>query len=406
MLLEFLFVIKVSTNKLILNYKLTEINTKYDNEIDLIEFFKILWEGKWKFIAITFVAVVIGVGYNVAKPTSYEVSIPIQSSNQSVFVSYTSLNELLSDEGMIFNEITNPNGYVISSDSVFTMFNSEFNDYEEIINAVSTSKFVQQSIKDLDDDDKQTALIKFAKAFNLNAPSTNVGNWTLTFEWHDYTEGLRLLDDAIRQTLLNTKNLLISNINDLADVIDIRHSRKLEKLYNQLSFIEQNQIYKNTKRIKYLIEQSAIARELGIEKNKIDSNALAQIPEIAISLNPTDIPYYLRGYKAIEKEISLIQNRSEEDNLMAADGYLQIKEEIIVLENNLSSSHLRVASEVMSNEIPNDWVEFNLALADVKSQKKSKLYVALSVVLGGMVGAMYVLISNIIRKRKEQLVKA
>ena len=34
------------------------------------------------------------------------------------------------------------------------------------------------------------------------------------------------------------------------------------------------------------------------------------------------------------------------------------------------------------------------------------LYVALSIVLGGMVGAMYVLISNAVRKRKEQLAKA
>lgn len=385
---------------------MTEINPKYDNEIDLIEFFELLWQGKWKIIAITFVAAVIGVGYNVLKINSFEVSTPIQSGNQSVFISYTSLNELLSSEGMLFNEGTNPYGYVINSESIFQMFKSEFNDYEEIINAVSTSKFVQQSIKDLDEDDKQTALIKFAKAFKIKAPSTNGGNWTLTFEWHDDIEGLRLLNDAINQTLLNTKNLLISNINNLADVVDIRHSRNLEKLYNELSLIKQNQIYKNNKRINYLLEQSYIARELGIETNKIDDNALGLSSQIAISLNSSEIPYYLRGYKAIEKEISLIQKRSDEDNLLAADGYLQIKDEIVLLENNLSSSQLRIASKVLANESPNDWVDFNLAFADVKSQKKYKLYVSLSVVLGGMVGVMYVLISNAIRKRKEYLVKA
>ena len=39
-----------------------------------------------------------------------------------------------------------------------------------MIDAVSTSEFVQKSIKDLDDDDKQRALIGFAKAFELKKP--------------------------------------------------------------------------------------------------------------------------------------------------------------------------------------------------------------------------------------------
>ena len=86
---------------------------------------------------------------------------------------------------------------------------------------------------------------------------------------------------------------------------------------------------------------------------------------------------------------------------MIADGYIQIKEEIISLETDLSSSQLRNAAEVIGNDIPNDWVQFDLAIADIKSQKKSMLYVALSIVLGGMVGVMYVLISNAVRKRKE-----
>ena len=48
---------------------------------------------------------------------------------------------------------------------------------------------------------------------------------------------------------------------------------------------------------------------------------------------------------------------------------------------------------------------FDLEIADVKVQKKLWLYVVLSIVLGGMAGAMYVLILNAIRKRKEGLPK-
>ena len=259
--------------------------------------------------------------------------------------------------------------------------------------AVSTSEFVQKSIKDLDDDDKQRALIDFAKAFKLEGPSKNVKNWTMSFEWHDDIEGAKLFNVAIRQTLSNTKNISVSNVNELAKAIDIRNTRNLEQLRNKISLIEKNQIDINKKRTQYLLEQSAIAKELGIETNRLDANALSQSSQNAISLsvNSNDVPYYLRGYKAIEKEVALIENRSTEDNLLISDGYIKTKEEIISLETDLSSSQLRNAAEVIANDIPNDWVQFDLSIADVKSQKKSMLYVALSVVLGGMVGVMYVL---------------
>jgi LPS O-antigen subunit length determinant protein (WzzB/FepE family) len=374
---------------------MSEVRPTYDDEIDLFEFFETLWDGKWKIILTTFVAAIIGVVFSVVKPNSFEVSTPLQSGKPSVFITYTSLNDLLKSNQFSFS---------VDENSIFKMFIAEFNDYEEMVDAVSTSDFVQNSIKDLDDDDKQRALIGFAKSFELKAPSKNKENWTLSFEWHDAIEGAKLFNDAIRQTLSNTKNISVSNVNELAEAIDIRNTRNLEQLRNKLSITEINQVDRNKKRIQYLREQSAIAKELGIETNRLDANALSQSSQNAISLsvNSNDVPFYLRGYKAIEKEIALIESRSDEDNLLNADGYIETKEEIISLETDLSSSQLRNAAEVIANDIPNDWVQFDLSIADVKSQKKSMLYVALSIVLGGMVGAMYVLISNAVRNRKQQ----
>ena len=309
---------------------MSEVRPPYDDEIDLFEFFETLWDGKWKIILTTFVAAIIGVVFSVVKPNSFEVSTPIQSGKQSVFLQFTSLNDLLKDEGFLYQLEINPNGYIFDSDSVFKMFIAEFNDYEEMVDAVSTSEFVQKSIKDLDDDDKQRALIDFAKSFELKAPSKNEENWTLSFDWHDDIEGAKLFNDAIRQTLSNTKNISVSNVNELAKAIDIRNTRNLEQLRNKLSLIKKNQIDRNKKRIQYLREQSAIAKELGIETNRLDANALSQSSQNAISLsvNSNDVPFYLRGYKAIDKEIELILNRSDEEQLLAAEGYIQTKERI------------------------------------------------------------------------------
>ena len=384
------------------------MSQKYDDEIDLFELFETIWDGKWKIILTTFVAAVMGVVFVAVKPNSFEVTTTIQSGKQPVFLKYTSLNELLKNEGMLYQLEENPNGYIFDDASVFKMFISEFNDYEEMIDAIGSSEFVQKSIKDLDDNNKQRALINFAKAFELKAPSNNEKNSALSFVWHDATEGVKLLNDAIRQTLSNTKNISVSNVNELADAVDIKNTRKLEQLQTKLILIKENQIDKDNKRIQYLLEQSAIAKELGIETNRLDTNALSQSSQNAISLsvNSNDVPFYLRGYKAIDKEIALIESRSDEQRLLLADGYVQTMEEIVSLETDLSSSQLRNASAVIANDNPNDWVQFDLEIADVKSQKKSMLYLALSIVLGGMVGVMYVLISNAVRKRKEVSSKA
>ena len=378
---------------------MSQMNQVQDDEIDLFELFQTLWDGKWKIILTTFVAAIIGVVFSVVKPNSFEVSAPIQNGRTSVFIPYTPINDLLK---------INQFSLLIDQNSLFKMFIVEFNDYEEMVDVGGTSELLQKSIKDLDVDDKKNALIGFAKAFELKAPSNNEENWTLSFEWHDDLEGMRLFNDAIEQTLLSVKNDAKDSLNELANSIETRNTLTLESLNNDLGTLIENQKSTDNQRLQYLSEQSVIAKELGIEMNKLDSNALSQSPNnsISLSVNSDEIPYYLRGYRAINTEIRLIKNRTDEDRLLTAEGYVETLEKIRTVERDLAPYHLRKTSELIANDNPNDWVEFDLAIADVKSQKKSKRYVALSIVLGGMVGAMYVLISNAVRKRRERLAKA
>ena len=373
-----------------------EVSQLNDDEIDLFELFETLWRGKWKIITTTFVAALVGITFSFVLPNSYQVSTPIQNGKQSVFLPYTSLNDLLK---------INQFSLSVDEQKMFEMFVAEFNDYEEMINVLSDNYFVKQSIEDLDETDKRRAMINFAKSFALKPPSKNGENWLLSFEWHDDLEGARLLDDAIQQTLINTQKLTKGNIDNLASSVDMRNSLGLDNLRNELRLIEQKQIDRENKRLQYLIEQSAIAKEIGIESNRLTPNDLLlnSQPEISLSLSSNEVPYYLRGYKAIEKEISLISNRSDEEALLMESGYIEIKEKILSLENDLSSSQLRTVSQLIATDSPNKWVEYDLALADSESQKKSKLYVALSVLLGGMIGAVFVLVNNTIRKRKAVL---
>ena len=223
---------------------MSEVRSINHGDIDLFELLETLWNGKWKIIATSLIAVIIGIVFIVEKPNSFEVITPIQSGKQSVFLQYTSLNNLLESNKFLLS---------VDEESVFSMFVVEFNDYKEMVDAVSSSEFVQKSIKDLDDKGKERALIGFAKLFKLSAPSKNNNKWTLYFEWHDSLEGVHLLNDAIRKVLSNIKDAIKANFENLALNIDINNTRELEILHNQLSLLSQEVDERENKRIQYLI---------------------------------------------------------------------------------------------------------------------------------------------------------
>ena len=381
--------------------KITESSKQNNDEIDLFELFETLWRGKWKIIVTTVIATLVGVAFSLSKPNLYKVSTPIQNGKPSVFLKHNIINDVIKDNGLNLTD-ENLNGYVINAPTILSMFIDEFNDYEIMINVVSNDEFVGQSIKDLDEDDKRKALIEYAKLFVITPPSKNETNWTLSFEWHDDGEGTRLLSEALTLTLINVKKTLLNDIDQLATSVEKKIQRELEVVRSELNLIKQKHKITNNKHILYLVEQSAIAKELGVETNTLDANALAQTRSsgVSLSISSNEVPLYLRGFKAIDKEISLIKSRSEEGRLLMAKGYTEVAIKRISLENDLSASQLRNSSKSIENDNPNNWIQFDLTLADSKYQNKWKLYVALSILLGGMFGAMYVLVSNSIRKRK------
>ena len=109
------------------------------------------------------------------------------------------------------------------------MLIDEFNDYETMINVISNDEFVRQSIKDLDENDKRKALIKYAKSFEITPPSKNEKNWMLSFEWHDDEEGSRLLNEALILTLINVKTTLLNDIGSVGYIGRNKHSTRIRK---------------------------------------------------------------------------------------------------------------------------------------------------------------------------------
>lgn len=55
---------------------MSEVRPACDDEIDLFEFFEVLWDGKWLIAAFVSLAALVGFGYSQLAQPKYEVSVP------------------------------------------------------------------------------------------------------------------------------------------------------------------------------------------------------------------------------------------------------------------------------------------------------------------------------------------
>jgi hypothetical protein len=201
-------------------------------------------------------------------------------------------------------------------------------------------------------------LFKYAKTLEIVMPNKNQQNYIINLKWHNSEEAQKILQDTLNLTSKNLK-----------ERIDLELDQTLEFKKNSLL---------NTDRIRldYLREQREIAKELNIIDNQIDNVNLSQ-SSVSFNINTADIAYYLRGYKAIDKEIELIENRDYQ-NLKF------IEQEV----NSFKAQNIKLA-------------DYNVYLMDVKLLKDTKLILVISILLGLIVGIFYVLISNAFQAKKE-----
>ena len=157
--------------------------------------------------------------------------------------------------------------------------------------------------------------------------------------------------------------------------------------------------YRSTSdRIEYLKEQAAIAKKLDIAKNTIEVQTFANQNAILSNIK-TDSPFYLRGYEAINKEIELINLRTNNKAFISGLVELEREKRSIIQDKTLErSENIFLSSPIYSNK------DFYAASADILATKfqyeNEKKILLISLIFGLMIGAIFILIDNAIRSQK------
>ena len=324
----------------------------YNNEIDLIALFKIIWDGKIKILLITLILFLIGLGYSYQIPNNYLNSLTISKSDNSKLIKLDSIKKLIklnqSTQTGQLNQSKELNQIVLEK------FINELQDYEEFLFNIKNTKKFRENTNNLSIEDQEKEIFKYAKSLEIIKPKKNETNFTLNLKWHDTKEAKKIFQDTL--------NLVMNNM-----------IKSITEQLKQTLELERKIIFqKNRNKLNYLSEQSSIAKELDIPDNKVEVANLNQ-PNLSLNINSNhviDTAYYLRGYRAIDKEIELIQNRDYQ--------FLKLIEQEI---NEFKDTDTK-------------FVDYNVYLVDIKSFKNMKLILIISIILGLIIGVFYVLISN------------
>lgn len=375
-------------------------NKSYESdEIDLHNLYKSFVERKWVIATIIFIFTLIGLLISLIPTTNYEISTSIRKSQNSAFIKYLGLNEVIATSSF---KLTPPKGVLVDADNVFELLISEMSDYEEVVEVLKNEDFVKDLMKDLSPENKRYAIIELAKKFIINNKN-NDQEMVIKFNWHDPKEGISIIQKVVKKSLLNVKNKLKNNI--LQFVIEIESDQRIR--INRLGIkmgVLLNVIKAKVKgKLTFLSEQSQIAKELGIESNLffIDDKEKKLINKIAI-YNSDNVAFYLRGFKAIDKEIDLILNRSDEENLLMAEGYneyFDLKQELAETKSkNFTVEFLKKKITTLKKQDPKKWVIYDTLFSEVKSNDKSIPIIITFFVLGIVISVITVLISNIFKR--------
>ena len=259
-------------------------------DINLPELFITVWNEKIKITLITLIITVIFIGYNHYKPKESNVfknSIEIGITKEEQFLPFIPVYTYLEKN--------------ISNQKVLEQFIEELLDYEELIAVLRNVEDIKEKLSQLSEQEQQQMLYNYAKLFKIQTNQnfydeekkdrTN-NKYILEFTWeYEGKQARDILDQALKLTLKNLEKSIFLNLD------------------NNFKIQKDKIIRKDLERVAYLSEQSLIARKLDLEESKVDFYNLSEIQASFNFNSGTTSPYYLRGYKAINMEISVIENR-------------------------------------------------------------------------------------------------
>ena len=393
-------------------------NPTYDEEIDFVGLIETLWKGKWKIFLFIFVPLLIIFLHQILSPRNFIAITTIKPITSVEFDKYRlynghiEVNETINttispDSENDIKENVSRNDLrfdKISPDLLLELFLEQLEEgtlFEKAIKKFSLLEKNQYENEIAYND----AVIKLASQIEILKPSelrkkgdNQTSKYhTIKFEYNDSDKW----KEALSFVYIETNKVIQKAFNNRFETnISLAKQDKkfrIEDINTKIKNNIKNYDFRVNVRLAFLKEQAAIARKLNVENNTIEAQLFNSQNSVVTNVK-TDTPFYLRGYKAIEEEMLLIKKRIEKKNFIP---------EIADLENEkvkLNTNKLIDRFEILFANTPISQNNFKSVLLKVPSttfeyNKNYIFFYALVLILGSIIGILYVIITNALRKR-------
>lgn len=368
----------------------------YDDEIDLVELAQTVWDGKWKIFAVVTFSVLSVFGYQTIQP-------------QPNFEATTEIKPITSVEAERYRQTNALGFFEVSPNTLLNLYIEQLDERTLFEEAIHRYEIVDAE-KFEDEQAYEEAVIAVASSIELlppiNIDGADKGDvrrfWTIGFEYNDSDKWKQFLSSVDSLANQSVQQMLQQRFQTSLSVAKQKQMFEVEDIEIQIANALADYDRKTSNRLAYLSEQASIARKLGVEKNTIEAQTFTAQNGMVANVK-TDTPFYLRGYGAIEKEIELIESRSQKEAFVG--GLLELEQRQRALKQDMTlerAETLITATPIFS---ANDFsaVSFTVEATTFETQNKRNLMLVLAVVIGGMVGVLYVLFASAVRNRKQRL---
>ena len=376
------------------------------DEIDLMEFFQTIWDGKFKIAGVILMAVLGVVGFFYTQPPpSFTAKTEVKPITSELANRYQISNSLGFFEVYSDKDKAKAKAVVRFLDELFI---------EQLDSRLLfEDAFRKYAVLDKNDYETETdfnkAIIELAAAISLLSPINVDGtakgesrrHWTIEFEFNNKEKWLNALADVKAKANQNVRELIRDNFTTTLAAAEKKKAFEIEDISTTIDNALSDYDRKADDRLAFLREQSAIARKLGVKNNTIETQSFGGKNSFVTNVK-TDTPLYLRGYEAIEKEIALIQARENKRAFVSGLLELEQKKRQLEQDKTLERAEALFADTPVMRGDDFSAVVMTVAATEFESKSKRMLMLAMAVVLGGMVGTVYVLIANAMRKRNEK----
>ena len=256
---------------------------------------------------------------------------------------------------------------------------------------------------------KLASSIKIKTPFNYSNKSlTSINNLknngyeikysTIHFEYNDiekWKSVLRYVDQNANDDI--KKNLQIY-YKRFQKILEQERVYQLEDLSTKIDNLIRDYDRKTEDHVLYLKEQSSIARKLGIAKNTIEVQTFGN-QNALLSNVIADSPFYFRGFEAIDEEIFLITSRKNKKAFIEGLFDLERQKREILQDKTLNRGEDIIKQTPLAND--KDFIAASANVSATKFKYKNNNYsLLLALVIGLIIGTIYVIISNAVQTFK------